>query len=242
MEKIIYALWRRDGETRDALNLRLRKEIVPRLLARADVRGLRLNLQDEAVVRAEPLRQRGTDPQVDAIVQLWLDVSHGEFRAPVDAILREAAGRIAAWLVLESNPIPNTRHPAREGQRTEGWAQFCFLRRPARLSHDEWLHNWQGLHTRVGIDTQANFEYIQNLVVKPLIEGSPVCAAIVEECFPTDAMDDPAVFYDAVDDPARLEAHLNAMMESCARFIEMAEPVGGIDVLPTSQYDMRKIF
>ena len=237
MEKVIYALWRRGGETREALNRRLREETAPRLLALPNIRALRLNLQDEAVVAAEPLRQQGTDPQMDAAVQIWLDVSHGEFRMPVDAILKDAAGRIGAWLVLESAAIPNTRHPSREGERTEGWSQFCFIQKPDRLPHDQWLHNWQGLHTRVGIDTQSNFEYIQNLVVKPLIEGPIVYAAIVEECFPTGAMTDPQLFFDAAGDPARFEENLRIMMESCTRFIEQ----GGIDVLPTSQYELRKI-
>lgn len=237
MEKVIYALWRQDGEARDAFNRRLADEAAPRLLELPNVRGLRLNLQDEAVRRAEPLRQTGTKPQMDAAAQIWLDVGHGEFRAPVDAVLREAAGRIGAWLVLESAVIPNTEHAPREGARTEGWSQLCFLQRPPRLSPEEWLHNWQGLHTRVGIETQSNFEYRQNLVARTLIEGPHPYAAIVEECFPSDAMDDPAVFYDAVGDAAKLEANLETMLESCARFIDFGN--GGIDVLPTSQFELR---
>lgn len=237
MEKVIYALWCQNGETRESFNRRLLDEVAPQLLELPNVRGLRLNLQDEAVCRAEPLRQIGTEPQMDAAVQVWLDVSHGEFRTPVDALLRAASGRIGAWLVLESAVIPNTKHPSREGARTEGWSQFCFLQRPERLSPEEWLYNWQGLHTRVGIDTQSNFEYRQNLVARTLIEGPHPYVAIVEECFPTDAMDDPAVFYDAVGDAAKLDANLKTMLESCARFIDFGG--SGIDVLPTSQFDLR---
>jgi hypothetical protein len=239
VEKVIYAVWRRDGETREVFNARLLNETGPKLLALPGVRGLRLNLQDEAVTRAEPLRQTGTDPQMDAAVQLWLDVSHGEFRAPVDAVLRAATGRIAAWVVLESSVIPNTLHPSEDGKRTEGWSQFCFIQRPQSTPYDQWLHNWQGLHTSVAIDTQSNFEYLQNRVITPLIEGPHPYVAIVEECFPTDAMDDSAVFFDAVGDAAKYEANTRAMAESCARFVEMGETCG-IDVLPTSQYELRK--
>jgi len=239
MEKIIYALWRRTDETRESLNRRLIEEATPRLLALPNVRGLRFNLQDDTVRRAEPLRQTATAPQMDAGAQIWLDVGHDAFRAPVDAILRDVSGRIGAWLVLESSVIPNTAHPAQEGKRTEGWSQFCFLQRPARLSFDQWRHNWQVLHTPVAVDTQSNFEYRQNLIIRALIEGPFPYAAIVEECFPTDAMDDPRVFFDAIGDPTKYEANTRAMAESCARFVEMGETGAGIDVLPTSQFEMK---
>lgn len=237
MEKVIYALWRNENDSKTAFNARLQGEIADRLLKTKGVRGLRLNLMDADVNRAEALRQVATKPQMDAVVQVWLDVSHGEFRAPVDAILRDAAQRIAAWLVTESAVIPNTLHPSVEGQRTYGWSQFCFLQKPDRLSREEWLHNWQGLHTPVAIDTQSNFEYIQNLVTKPLIEGPYPYAALVEECFPTDAMDHPDVFFDAPGDPAMFKKNADLMAESCARFIDFDR----IDALPTSQYEIRKI-
>jgi hypothetical protein len=237
MEKVIYALWRCDDENRSELNARL-QEAAPALLGAPGVRGLRLNLQDEHVTRAEGLRQVIADPQPDAVVQLWLEASHGEFRQPVDTILEGAVGRIAAWLVTESTIIPNRKHPSVEAQRTKGWSQFCFLLRPEHLSREQWRYNWQRLHTRIAIDTQGNFEYVQNLVAHALIEGPLPYAALVEECFPVDAMDDAHVFFDAVDDEAKFIANTRAMAESCARFIAP----GGVDLLPTSQYDFRKAF
>ena len=38
-------------------------------------------------------------------------------------------------------------------------SQIGFLRIPPNLTPDEWLHNWQGLHTTVAIETQATFGY-----------------------------------------------------------------------------------
>jgi hypothetical protein len=236
MEKVIYALWARDGEGRAELNWRLSDEAAPQLLSLANVRGLRLNLRDETVAPAEPLRQTGTEPQMDAVVQLWLDSSRDEFRGPVDSILQAAAGRIAAWLVVESTIIRNSDHPPVAGSRTEGWSQFVFLKQPERLTYDEWLHNWQKLHTPVAIETQANFEYIQNPVVRTLIEGPHPYVAMVEECFPAKAMTDQAVFFDAVGDAAKFEKNTRAMAESCARFIDFE---AGVDVLPTSQFQLR---
>lgn len=236
MEKLIYALWAREDETRDTLNQRLQREAGPALLKEPALHGLRLNLQDAAVARAEELRRHcpGTQ-QPDAVVQLWLDNSHEPFRAPIDAILRAISGRLAAWSVVESTVIANGAHPAIAGERTWGWSQVCFLKRPERLDHESWRHNWQALHTKVAIETQSNFEYVQNLIVRPLIDGPQDYAAIVEECFPPDAMDDPYAFFDAIGDAARFEANTSAMAESCARFISE----DGVDLLPTSQYDLK---
>lgn len=238
MEKIIYAVWRKDGESRETLNARLREDVVPALLALPNVRSLRVNLQDGDVTRAEALRQHGTDPQMDAAVQLWVDVAHDEFRKPIDDVLSGAAARIAAWVVLESTIIPNASHPSSAGERTYGWSQFCFIKRPEKFTPDQWRYNWQVLHTPVAIDTQSNFEYVQNFIVRPLIEGPHRYAAIVEECFPTEAMDDSHVFFDALGDDVKHTQNAQAMADSCTRFVEMP---GGIDVLPTSQYDFRKL-
>lgn len=238
MEKIVYALWRKEGEDRAAFNQKLLEEAAPRLKVLDNVRGLRLNLQDAAVVRAEPLRQIATDPQMDAAAQVWVDICHDAFRQPIDAIFLDVAASIGAWLVTESAAIPNTLHPATEGKRTEGWSQFCYLAKPERLSYDEWRYNWQELHTRVGIDTQANFEYRQHLVQRTLVPGPTDYVAMVEECFPTDAMDHSDVFYDAAGNPAKLKKNLDIMLKSCARFIDMGA-VQTIDVLPTSQYEIK---
>lgn len=234
MEKVIYALWARPGEDHSALNARL-ADRAPELLTLTGVRSLRLNLQDAHVARAERLRMRTPEgPQPDAAIQLWLDAAHDAFRAPLDGMLRALAGGIAAWSVLESTIIANTVQRPQPGARTDGWSQLCFLKRPARLDHATWRHNWQVLHTPVAVRTQANFEYIQNLIIRPLLEGPVPYVAIVEECFPASAMDDPHVFFDAVGDEERFAANTAAMAESCGRFID----ADGVDLLPTSQYDL----
>jgi hypothetical protein len=238
MEKVIYALWAREGEDRSELNTRLKEKAAPALAALDNVHGVRLNLQDGHVGRAEGLRLRcSSSPQPEAVAQLWIDVAHGPFRAPVDTILRDGGGTIAAWSVLESTIIANHAHPPTPGERTWGWSQVCFLQRPARLDRTTWLYNWRDLHTRVAIDTQSNFEYCQNLIIRPLIAGPQDYAAIVEECFPSQAMDDARAFFDAIGNDTRFAANTAAMAESCARFID----TGGVDLLPTSQYDLKPL-
>ena len=84
----------------------------------------------------------------------------------------------------------------------------------------------------MAIYTQANFEYIQNIVVRALTDDAPDYDAFVEECFPLEAMTDPHAFYGA-DSDAKYQSHLKDMIDSCQAFIDFSR----IDVVPTSQYD-----
>jgi len=232
MEKVMCALWRPSGRDRAQFSAALISELAPEL-TRAGASRVRVNVQDETVASGAALRQVASDPQQDAVLQYWLPSANDIFRAEIDGIVARYVEKFAAWLVVESTIIPNADHPPVRGERTWGFAQLAFLPRPTRLSYEEWRTIWQSSHTRVAIDTQSNFEYVQNLIVRPLTEGAPEFAAIVEECFPLAALTDPHAFFDAVGDTAKFEANLAAMMASCDRFIDQ----GAIDVLITSQYD-----
>ena len=235
MEKVVYALWRDAGEPRERFNARLHQDVAPRLAERA--RAVRLNLQDEAVAGGASPRLQSTRPQMEAVVQVWLDSAHDSARRPIDELLETVAPRLAAWLVCESAPLPNTRCPPQPGRRTEGFSQLAFLGRPPRLAWPAWREAWQARHTAVALETQSTFEYVQNMVVRPLTYGAPDYAAIVEECFPARAFSDESAYFAAEDAPARLEAHKGQMGESCARFIDFDR----IDCIPTSQYEVKRL-
>lgn len=232
MEKIIAALWAPEGESRTAFGARL-LETLPRALREAGASAIRLNLRDDAVAPANDLVQQWQAPQQDAIVQFWLPSANPIFRGAVDAVLARASGRFAAWLVCESTIIANTDHRAKAGKRTWGWSQAAFISFRPDMTREAALKHWHGHHTRVAIDTQSNFEYVQNLIVCPLTKDAPDYDAFVEECFPAEAMTTPEVFFDALDDPAKFATNLAAMTESCAGFIDFTR----IDVIPTSQFD-----
>lgn len=235
MEKIIYALWRDAHEPREAFNARLKDEIAPELAPLT--KGLRLNIQDATVAGGTSPLAVSTQPQMEAVVQLWLDEARDQVRAPVDALLAKASSRMEAWLACEATPIPNTKHPPKPGARTEGFSQVVFLSIPPRISYEAWRHHWQGHHTRIAIETQSNFEYRQNLIVRPLTYGAPGYAAMIEECFPIEALNDTAVYYDAVGDPAKLEANAAAMMDSVGVFIDFER----MDCIPTSQFEIKPL-
>ena len=54
----------------------------------------------------------------------------------------------------------------------------------------------------------------------------------MEENFPPEAMTSDHAFYASGGDDAVLQRHMNAMIESCARFIDFQE----INVIPMSEY------
>lgn len=233
MEKIIYALWKDSAEEGARFTARLLGDIALRLGGLAH--AVRVNVQDDDVATGTSPRMTSTRPQMDAVVQLWLPSANHPERAAVDAIVAEAAPRHAAWLTSESTIIANTLHPPTPGARTAGFSQIVFLGLPPRLSRDAWRDAWQRQHSAVAVDTQSNFEYVQNLIVRPLSYGAPAYVAMVEECFPAAALTDETVYFDAAGDTARLAENQRLMMESCARFIDFDR----IDCIPTSQFDIR---
>ncbi|EQB13592.1 EthD domain-containing protein [Novosphingobium lindaniclasticum] len=231
MEKIVAALWAPLDENCCAYADRLLAGL-PAALQAAGACRVRLNLRDAAVSPADQMVQRWQAPQQDAIVQCWMESANGRFRTAVDAVLANYSGRFAAYLVCESTIIANDAHPPRPDTRTWGWSQSTFLTFRRDMSRDAALAHWLGEHTRVAIETQSNFEYVQNIVVRPLTYDAPAYDAFVEECFPAEAMSAPEVFFDAAGDPAKFEANARIMMDSCMRFIDFSR----IDVIPTSQF------
>ncbi len=231
MEKVVVALWAPEGENRADYAARL-LESLPAALGAAGAQRIRLNVRDGDVAPADMMVQRWQAPQQDAVVQFWVDSANGRFRGAVDAVLAAHSAHFAAWLVCESTIIANADHPPRPQARTWGFSQSTFLAFRTDLPREAALAHWVGEHTRVAIETQSNFEYVQNIVVRPLTEDAPAYDAFVEECFPPEAMTAPEVFFDALGDPVKFEANARTMMDSCTRFIDFSR----IDVIPTSQY------
>ncbi|MES2498645.1 MAG: hypothetical protein V4618_21225 [Pseudomonadota bacterium] len=233
MEKLIYALWRDEGQTRDSFNAALLGAVAEAIAPH--VRALRINVRDDSLPTGSNPVFVVTQPQMEAAVQIWVDTAYPPARAPIEAALGTVASRIEGWLVAESTPLPNSAHPP--GQPTEGFSQVVFIEKPDTLDHETWRRNWQDRHTDVAIVTQNNFEYIQNLVVRPVTEIAAPYAAIVEECFPIAAIQDKELYYAASGDPAKLVANEKAMLDSCAHFIGAK----GCDCIPMRQYEMKTL-
>ncbi|MFI8772096.1 hypothetical protein ACIGKQ_08025 [Gordonia sp. NPDC062954] len=192
--------------------------------AAAGAQRLQVNISDAAVAGA--MRISEFDPPIDAVVSIWAD-------DPTDVLdlLDVRVGAMAAWQVDERTPL----HPAlpADGSRIDALANVAFLRRPVDLPRADWLRIWLDDHTRVAIETQATFGYVQNIVERALTRDAPVVDAIVEELFAMAAVSDVHAFYGSGGDQGELERRMTRMLESVARFGAHQN----LDVVPTSRYD-----
>lgn len=230
MEKIMYPMWKLAEDSAAAFRQRLLGPVASGL-REAGARHVRISVVDADVAPAAALRMESTRPPFEALVSLWVDTA--VWRERYEAVFRGQVSRYHGYLVCESAPIPHDARMPTDGSRVEGMCQVVFLQKPPRLSYEEWITVWQGSHTQVAIDTQSTFGYRQNVIVRALTYAAPHYSAIIEENFPAAAMNSQHAFYDAVGDDARYKANLKAMMDSCARFIDMDR----IDVVPTSEYN-----
>ena len=96
----------------------------------------------------------------------------------------------------------------------------------------DYLHLWYTLQRDMAMETQSTFGYVRNEVVRAVTPEAPAWDAIVEENFPIGALDDPAVFYDAVGDPEKLAQNQKRMFEAVQQFIELSR----IESHPMSEY------
>jgi hypothetical protein len=230
MEKLAYALFAPAGQDGNAFRKRL-QGAAPALVT-AGASQLRLAVVDADVARGAKLRIGRMDPPKAALVTFWLEQC--QERAEAEQALASHCDALAGYLVVESRPLVNDAQRAGAGERTPGFSLVSCIEPKAGLGEPEFLRLWYELQRDMAIETQSTFEYVRNEVVRPLTEGAPPWAAIVEEQFPIDALDDPAVFYDAVGETGRLAANQRRMFEAVQQFIALDR----IESHPMSQYDL----
>ena len=227
MEKLVYLLWK-GHEDLGAFNQRLLGEVRRNLTALGADR-LQVNVSDDTVAPGAGLRQDKLRPGPNALIAFWANSSH--IRKHFETVLEAAAPRIAGYAVTESTVLPITEATP-DGTRMRGFSQLALIQLPPRVTREAYLDMWLGSHTQVGVETQSNFFYCQNIVNRQLTAGAPQFISIVEECFPIEAMTDPLVFYNAAGDQKKFDERLDRMMSSCDRFIDRDK----IDVLITSLF------
>ena len=228
MEKLLYPLQKDSSQSADAFRDSLLANAAPALLA-LGVKALQLNVVDSAVEAAASLRQSSIADPLDAMFSIWVDSAND--RSALDGVLEEQCGGFACYLVTESEPLVPERQA---GQRLHGWTQVVYLERPAGMTEADWLEVWKGSHTGIAIETQSTFAYRQNVISQKLSDAGPAIHAIVEESFPDAAMSSPLAFYNVETEDA-LQARIQQMIESCARFINFER----INVVPTSEYHLK---
>lgn len=234
MEKLVYVVWRAAGSDVESLSDRLRGPVADALHADG-ARGVQVNVTDAEVADAALNRAPWGRP-ADAMMSLWVDSSRDEVRQPLEKTLQSAADGIAGWLVTESVPLAPPRLPP--GERTAGLSNMAFIRRPESMTPADWIDRWHNHHTRVAIETQATFGYVQNTVVRSLTPEAFPVDGIVEELFPIEACTDQHAFWGSGGDPDELARRQRSMSESVSAFLEGA----ATGVMPTSRYVLSSPF
>ncbi len=232
MEKIVYAVWMHEMESPGQFKEKMLGEVSDQLI-KLGARKLRVNLVDDDVALAEPLRIIATKPPASGMISMWMDTTI--HRKPFEEVIENAVARMTGYLVTESEPIVNIKHAVSDGERVPGMNSVVFLQKPPRLSYQDWLQVWLESHTGVAIDTQSTFGYRQNIITRTLTYAAPPYDAIVEENFPPEAMTDNQAFYDAVGDEEKRKNNEQAMIESCMRFIDFDK----LDRILMSEYAMK---
>ena len=229
MEKIVFKLWRNDSDLLEKFKESLLVDL-PEILESL-VSELQINIADDDVKAAAELVQTNYSQNPDAIV--FIKVTSQYHSENIVQILRTMANKVEGFIVSESIILQDGSKD-HTGKRSEGFSQIVFLEKPIEMTEFDWFDHWTHHHTKIAIETQSNFTYIQNTIVRPLQNDSPNFIAVIEECFPSEAMSNPSIFYNADDDSELLLNNTKLMMESCSRFIDFQK----IEVIPTSRYRM----
>jgi hypothetical protein len=227
MEKLAFQLWKKDDDSletfKEALLKNLSKDIGGLVLE------LQINVADADVEPANDLVQSNYPPSPNAVI--FMKVKSYFLADTLESHLQKVTKKIHGFVVSESVILDDTEKSPL-GSRSEGFSQVVFLEKPETMSAFDWFDHWTNYHTKIAIQTQSNFIYVQNTIVRSLQNASPSFIAIIEECFPSEAMTDPEVFYNAKNNPQQFAKHVQIMMDSCEKFIDFKK----IEVIPTSRY------
>ena len=229
MEKIVFKLWKSDSDSLEKFKKSLLVDL-PKTLESL-ISELQINIADEDVNEAAALAQTNYSQNPDAIV--FIKVASQYYSENIISILQSFAIKVEGFIVSESIILQDDSKD-HQGKRSEGFSQVVFLEKPLEMTEFDWFDHWTHHHTKIAIETQSNFTYIQNTVVRPLQKDSPNFIAVIEECFPSEAMSNPSIFYNAENDSELLLKNTELMMDSCSRFIDFQK----IEVIPTSRYRM----
>jgi hypothetical protein len=232
MEKLLYVVWKTPEVTIERFKTDLLGETARQLID-LGAQALSINVADELAAYAHGIRITHLAEPISATVSIWMHTALD--RGPIEESLSRVTARSAGYLVLESMPIVNTKRITPLGERTPGICTVAFLEKPGSMTYEAWLDRWQGHHTKVAIETQSTFLYIQNAVVRPVTAEAPPWAAIVEEAFPAEAATDPMVFYAAGGSKEKLAENQRRMFESCKTFIDFNQ----IESHPMSSYTIK---
>jgi hypothetical protein len=226
MEKLMYLTWLGAASTRSEVADVMLGQVREELLA-LDPVGLTIDVWDpESDIPAPVPTPEGETP-LHGLVSLWVESI--EQREAFEGVLTAAADRLAGYSVVESlyrDYGGNQWSAPRawpDGERSPGVLTVALLQQHPEQSYDEWITRW---HTRISPITEAiqpRTRYVRNAVFRPITQGAPLVAGIVEEAWPSfEHVTDPMLFYCADGDPERMNAHITQMIEEINAFVDLS--------------------
>ena len=226
MEKLMYLTWLGEESTRSDVSEVMLGRVGEELLA-LDPVALTIDVWDpESDIPAPVPTPEGETP-LHGLVSLWVDTI--EQREPFEQVIEAATVRVAGYSVVESlyreyggNQWAAPRSWP-DGERSPGVVTVALLQQHPDQSFDEWITRW---HTRISPITEAiqpRTRYVRNAVFRPITDGAPPVAGIVEEGWPSlEHVTDPMLFYCADGDPERMNAHVTQMIDEINAFVDLS--------------------
>ena len=222
----MYLVWLEPDRTRGEVADLLLGSVRSELLA-LEPRALSMDVWDQASDIPAPVPTPEGETPLHGLVSVWLDaVDH---RRAFEEVLGRVATRLAGYSVVESlyrdyggNQWSAPRNWP-DGERSPGVLTVALIQQHPDLSYEEWITRW---HTRISPVTeqiQPRCRYVRNAVFRPLTEGAPPVAAIVEEAWPSlEHVTDPMLFYCADGDTETMNAHVTQMIEEINAFTDLS--------------------
>jgi hypothetical protein len=226
VEKLMYLTWLDEGRTRAEVADVILGRLAEQLLS-LDPRALTVDVWDPGSDIPAPVPTPEGETPLHGVVSLWVDSI--EQRPPFEQVLGAAAVRLAGYSVVESlyrdyggNQWADPRSWP-DGERSPGVLTVALLQQHPDQGFDEWITRW---HTRISPiteDIQPRTRYVRNAVFRPVTEGAPPLAGIVEEAWPSlEHVTDPMLFYCADGDPERMHANITQMIEEITAFVDLS--------------------
>lgn len=221
----MYLVWLPEGTTPEAVRTTMVDEVGFRLLDLEPV-ALSMDLDDDQAQFPPPLPPVEGEPQVRAIVSVWLQ--RCDDRDPYEAILGDVATRVHGYSVTESlySEYGETPHSGprtwADGERSPAVLTCSWFPVKRGVPYLEWIDFW---HTRISpmsAEVQPRMRYVRNAVARPLSADAPELGAIVEEAWPSgEHIVDPMLFYNADGDAKKMAKNQQRMIDDVVQFIDL---------------------
>lgn len=225
MEKLMYLVWLPEGTEPASVRSTMVDDVGTRLLA-LDPVALTMDLDDEHAQVPPPLPATAGDPQVSALVSIWL--TRSDDRGPFEQVLRSVASTLHGYVVTESlyDDYGDTEHSGprdwADGERSPAVLTCSFFPVKRGMTHADWIEYWHTKISPMSAEVQPRMRYVRNAVARPLTPDAPPFMGIVEEAWPSGQhIVDPMLFYNAAGDPERMNRNITTMIEHVGEFIDL---------------------